>query len=175
MAFDGAGNLFVADWGNNRIRKISPNGIITTIAGGGSAYPADGVPATAASLAGPEGIAADGAGNIYIADTNAVRVLRPTNHSVFVEAVVDAASQQASPISPGKIVVIYGAGLGPAQLIQNQPSNRQFGTQIGGTTVSFNGVAARSTSYIRRQHRSQASCPMRSPGMSTQVTVLLPG
>ena len=173
VAFDGAGNLFVADWGNNRIRKISPNGIITTIAGGGSAYPGDGVPATAASLNGPQAIAADGAGNIYIADTSAVRVLRPTSDSVLVEAVVDAASQRANPISPGKIVVLYGAGLGPAQLVQNQPANGQFDTQIGGTTVSFNGIAA----PILYASATQAAVvvPYAVTGMSAQVTVSYQG
>ena len=50
--------------------------------------------------------------------------------------------ERADSISPGKIVVIYGAGLGPAQLVQNQPSNGQFGTSVGGTAVSFNGIAA---------------------------------
>jgi uncharacterized protein (TIGR03437 family) len=60
----------------------------------------------------------------------------------LIGAVVDAASQRADPISPGKIVVIYGAGLGPAQLMQNQPKDGQFSMELGGTMVSFNGIAA---------------------------------
>ena len=86
----------------------------------------------------------DGAGNVYVADplNNAVRILRPAKSSVLIGAVVDAASQHADPISPGKIVVIYGAGLGPAQLIQNQLKNGPVGTELSGTTVSVNGIAA---------------------------------
>jgi len=61
-----------------------------------------------------------------------VRILRPTNQSVLIGAVVDAASQRADPVSPGKIVVVYGAGLGPSELTAGP----------GGTSVSFNGVAA---------------------------------
>ena len=62
-------------------------------------------------------MAVDGAGNVYVADSynGAVRVLRPSGPARFlIGAVVDAASQRADPVSPGKIVVIYGAGLGPA-------------------------------------------------------------
>jgi uncharacterized protein (TIGR03437 family) len=73
---------------------------------------------------------------------NTVRVLRPDNQPVLVTAVVDAASESAVPITPGKITVIYGAGLGPTALIQNAPANGAFGSQVGGTTVSFNGTPA---------------------------------
>jgi uncharacterized protein (TIGR03437 family) len=55
---------------------------------------------------------------------------------------VDAASQHADPVSPGKIVVIYGARLGPSQLIQNEPKSGQISTELSGTTVSFNNFAA---------------------------------
>jgi uncharacterized protein (TIGR03437 family) len=71
-----------------------------------------------------------------------IRILRPAKSSVLIGAVVDAASQHADPVSPGKIVVIYGAGLGPSQLIRNQPKNGQISTELSGTTVSFNGLVA---------------------------------
>src|SRR5436309_3956644 len=48
VAVDGAGNLFFVDFGNARIRKVSSSGIITTVAGGGSAFPGDGGPASSA-------------------------------------------------------------------------------------------------------------------------------
>jgi uncharacterized protein (TIGR03437 family) len=60
----------------------------------------------------------------------------------LISAVVDAASQRSNPLSPGKIVVLYGAGLGPSGLVQNQPSNGQFGSELAGTRVSFNGIPA---------------------------------
>ena len=66
---DHAGNLFIADQGNNVIRKVSSSGIITTVAGTGTAgYSGDGGPATAARLSYTQGVATDNAGNIYIAD-----------------------------------------------------------------------------------------------------------
>ena len=80
VAVDGAGNLFIADSGNYRVRKISPDKIITTVAGSGAVgYSGDGGIATRASFSGPIGLAVDGAGNIYVADVgnNAIRVLRP--------------------------------------------------------------------------------------------------
>jgi trimeric autotransporter adhesin len=159
LAVDAAGNLFFTDPGSNffaggdagdfladhRIRRVSPDGIITSVAGDGVAgYSGDGGPASIARLNGPSSLALDEAGNLYVADTGnqVVRVLRPTNRSVFIGGVVDAASQGPSPVSPGKIVAIYGAGIGASQLIQNQPSNGQLSTELGGTTVSFNGIAA---------------------------------
>jgi hypothetical protein len=59
VAVDTSGNLFIADTNNNRIRKVSAIGIITTVAGGGSANPGDGGPATSVSLGSPFGVAVD--------------------------------------------------------------------------------------------------------------------
>jgi uncharacterized protein (TIGR03437 family) len=68
LALDGAGNLYVADSGNNRIRQIS-NGVITTIAGNGSmGYSGDNGPALNAQFNGIGALALDTAGNIYVAD-----------------------------------------------------------------------------------------------------------
>src|SRR5438093_8658138 len=72
VAVDGAGNLFIADSGNYRIRKVSFDGIISTVAGNGSqGFSGDGGPATSAQLLGPQGVAVDGDGNLFIADTMA--------------------------------------------------------------------------------------------------------
>jgi sugar lactone lactonase YvrE len=70
VAVDTAGDLYIADAGNNRIRKIAAaTGFITTVAGDGSrGYSGDGGPAANAQLAGPTGVAVDTAGNLYIAD-----------------------------------------------------------------------------------------------------------
>ena len=82
VAVDSSGQVFIADWANNRVRKVDTNGIITTVAGNGygaitgsGAYTGDGGPATSASLWGPSGVALDTAGNLFIADggNNVVR------------------------------------------------------------------------------------------------------
>jgi sugar lactone lactonase YvrE len=70
LAFDAAGNLFVADSTNHRIRKITPAGIITTVAGNGNAdFSGDNGPATDAALNGPRAVAVDSTGNLWVADT----------------------------------------------------------------------------------------------------------
>ena len=69
VAVDGAGNLFIADYGNHRIRKVDASGTITTVAGNGTpGFAGDGGPASSAQLNYPYGVAVDGAGNLYIAD-----------------------------------------------------------------------------------------------------------
>ena len=90
LAVDAAGNLYIADFTNNRVRKVS-GGTITTVAGNGlSGYSGDGGAATAAQINGPTGIAVDANGNLYIADldNNAVR-----------------------EVSGGKIATVAGSGL----------------------------------------------------------------
>ena len=72
---DGKGNLFIADRGNNRIRKVNKEGIITTIGGdGGFFFMGDNGPAYRASIAGPTGVAVDKDGNVYVADRNNNRI-----------------------------------------------------------------------------------------------------
>jgi sugar lactone lactonase YvrE len=75
VAVDAAGNLYIADKYNNRIRKVAPNGIISTIAGTGeNDYSGDGSLAVAAKLSSPGGVAVDAHGNVYIADTSNGRI-----------------------------------------------------------------------------------------------------
>ncbi len=75
MAVDSTGNLYIADSGNHRIRKVDTNGIITTIAGTGQrGYNGDGIPADEATLNWPDGLVLDNAGNIYFSDSQNYRV-----------------------------------------------------------------------------------------------------
>jgi sugar lactone lactonase YvrE len=71
VAVDGKGNVYIADINNNRVRRVGPDGTITTIAGTGvGGFSGDGGPATSAQLFAPEGVAVDGQGTVYIADRN---------------------------------------------------------------------------------------------------------
>lgn len=75
LAFDSAGNLYIAEFAGHRIRKVTPDGTITSFAGNGIAgFRGDGGPATAAQLAFPAGLAFDGNGNLYIADSGNERI-----------------------------------------------------------------------------------------------------
>jgi len=84
VALDGAGNVYIADLANNKIRKVNTSGIISTIAGNGiTGYSGDGGPATGAELNTPHGVAVDGSGNVYIADYNN-NVIRKVNTSGII-------------------------------------------------------------------------------------------
>jgi uncharacterized protein (TIGR03437 family) len=85
VALDGAGNLYIADEYNRRIRKVSA-GTITTVAGGGNQGLGDGGPATSASLFDPSGIAVDSAGNLYIADTYNQRIRKVSGGNITTVA-----------------------------------------------------------------------------------------
>ncbi len=95
VALDNSGNLYIADSSNHRIRKVATGtGIITTIAGTGTAgYAGDGGPATAASLNYPIGIAADGGGNVYVADWYNQRIRKVAAGTGVITTVAGDGSQ----------------------------------------------------------------------------------
>jgi len=70
VALDSVGNLYITDTGNNRVRRVDAgSGVITTVAGGGSVYPTDGIPATTAKLGFPRAVIVDASDNLVIADS----------------------------------------------------------------------------------------------------------
>ncbi len=101
IAVDVAGNLFIADTANSRVRKVSPSGIITTVAGGAANGPGDGGPATSAQLFAPHGVAVDAAGNLFIADALGI-------HKVFASGVISTAVASVGQGAYG--VAVDGAG-----------------------------------------------------------------
>jgi len=112
IALDGAGNVYVADSFNNRIRKIDTAGNITTVAGrGGSGFGGDGGLATNAFLSTPRGVFIDGLGNVYIADTgnNRIRMVRASDDKIFTVA------------GNGGSFPSCGAGLAPTSVALVQP------------------------------------------------------
>ena len=87
VAVDDAGNLWIADTFNNRVRKVNTSGIITTAAGNGTAdFCGDNGASASGCLNGPRGVAADGEGNIFIADTFNNRIRRITGGTITTVA-----------------------------------------------------------------------------------------
>lgn len=83
VATDAQGNFYISDWSNDVVRKVAPNGVITTVAGNGSiGYSGDGGPAISAQLANPCGLTFDAQGDMYIADSanNVIREVSPAGN-----------------------------------------------------------------------------------------------
>jgi uncharacterized protein (TIGR03437 family) len=175
VSVDNAGNIFIStsDFDDGlifeQVRKVSPDGIIKTVAGTGPwGFSGDGGLAVYAQLNVPIGSTVDSAGNVYIADNGngVVRILRPIGRPVWISGVVDAASQKPTAIAPGKLLVIYGSGLGPAQPVrQTGPPSMER----EGTTVSFNGMPAQILYSSATQ--VAAIAPYTLTGANAQITV----
>lgn len=108
VTVDASGNVYAADYTESRITKISPSGVVTTIAGGGGSGFVDGT-GTAAKFLLPRSLAVDAAGNIYVADTH--------NHSI-------------RKITPGGVVTTI-AGTGSSGFADGAAASSQFTTPTG--------------------------------------------
>ena len=172
IGLDAAGNIYITD-GSLRVRKIYPGFVIGTIAGNGAAgYAGDHGPATQAALNGPDGLAVDGSGNVYVGDSgnNAIRKLQPAASGISLQAVTNAASNLPGPVAPGEVVVLWGSGLGPAQLVINQiVANGTLTATAAGATVFFNGVAA--PLLYTSSAQTAAIVPFGVTGPNVQVVV----
>jgi uncharacterized protein (TIGR03437 family) len=152
VVVDDNGDIFIADTGNNRIRLVTPDGLIHTIAGQTAAgFSGDGGPAAAAQINAPGGLLLDGAGDLYFADTGNNRVRRLVPQAVPPPAqvvlpplsAVNAASLLPGPVAPGEIIVIFGAGLGPDSGVAGAlDSTGLLANLLSGAEVRFDGVPA---------------------------------
>jgi uncharacterized protein (TIGR03437 family) len=111
LAIDTAGNLFIVDQGNNRIRKVS-NGIISTVAGNGQAgYAGDSGPAISAELSLPQNLSLDAAGNLYITDDGNSRIRALLTDGTIVTVAgngVDAFAGEGGPASSASLSGPWG-------------------------------------------------------------------
>jgi len=146
VAVDAAGNLYIADTNNQRIRRVSAaTGTITTVAGTGrSGYTGDGGFSTSAQLSFPRGILVDASGNIYISDAqnNVIRLMTPAPPAI---GGVITASQFGglTSIAPGAWIEIYGSNLAADSLDWSGAFNGvNAPTSLDGTTVTIGGQAA---------------------------------
>lgn len=112
VAVDAAGNLYITDSTNHRIRKVTPDGIITTVAGTGVAgYSGDEGPAISAQLSAPRGVAIDVAGNLYIADINNQRIRKVATDGTITTVVGTGAvgySGDGGPATSAQLSYIEG-------------------------------------------------------------------
>ncbi|MEO8052551.1 MAG: hypothetical protein ABI833_19250 [Acidobacteriota bacterium] len=103
VAIDSAGNVYIADTHNNRIRRVS-NGVITTVAGNGTdGFNGDGGPATNAQLSYPTGIAVDSGGVLYIADSNNGRIRKVSNGVISTIAGGGSSSGDNGPATSAQL------------------------------------------------------------------------
>ena len=78
LAIDGAGNIYAADYFNRIIRKITPAGVVTTLAGTAGVFGSTDATGAAASFSSPSGVATDSAGNVFVTDGTTIRKITPT-------------------------------------------------------------------------------------------------
>lgn len=139
LAADNAGNLFIG--GGDRVYKLDESGKVTTYAGGGGDITGDNIPALSIGFGTVEGVAVDGAGNLYIADNSRGKVFKVTAPAAtpVVSSAVNAASFAQGALVQGSLASLFGTGLAPsvaeASAIPLPPS-------LAGVSVTVGGVAA---------------------------------
>ena len=160
MVVDVAGNLYISDAANNRIRKINTNGIISTVAGNGTGgYTGDGSAATSAELNNPLGVAVDGTGNLYIVDYGN-SVVRKVNNGGIISTIAGTggfgysgdggAATSAQLYYPQGIAMdgsgnIYIADVGN-YVIRKVNAGGIISTVAGNNTPGYSGDGAAATS-----------------------------
>jgi sugar lactone lactonase YvrE len=139
LVFDAAGNLYIADRGDNQIIEVSPVGLVTTVAGTGEqGYSGDNGAATMAQLDSPSGVAVDAAGSLYIADTHNNRIRKVTSGIITTIAGTgvagfsgdSSAATSATLNLPSAIAVDAGGNLYIAD------TNNHRIRKVSGTTIA---------------------------------------
>ncbi|OGG55416.1 MAG: hypothetical protein A3F84_05950, partial [Candidatus Handelsmanbacteria bacterium RIFCSPLOWO2_12_FULL_64_10] len=149
MAFGPDGSLYICDSNNNRIRKVDPNGVISTVAGtGANGFAGDGGPATRAALFLPVRIAFDAAGNLYIADSRNNRVRKVGKDGVITTfagggngTVTDGMPATQAPLGVGSVAVDAGGN------VYVTDGSRVYRIDTGGAIRLFAGGGTRAPSH----------------------------
>ncbi len=150
LTVDNKGNLFIADSANQRVRKLTPDGIITTVAGNGIyGYSGDGGSATSAGLSNPNGVALDAAGNLFIADEGNGRIRKVTPDGV-ISTVSGSGNLGTYGSGPSDIAVdaagnLIIAGIGGNRVFKIKPSGA-LSTFAGNGTYGYSGDGGPATS-----------------------------
>ena len=135
IAFDSSGNLYIADQINERIRKVTSDGQITTVAGNGTpGFSGDGGQAVSAQLHGPTDVAFDSSGNLYIADSGNSRVRKVTPGGVISTVVEIPGAWQIGLDKAGNLYVVdyeYDGWFENSRTIKVTPAGEQS-TVLGG-------------------------------------------
>jgi uncharacterized protein (TIGR03437 family) len=148
VAIDGNGNLYVADARDSRIRKVSPDGLISTYAGTGTAGSAgDGGPAVAATFNFPSGMTVDGAGNLYVADTRNDKIRRistPPVPQIRTEAPVFTSFGGKAGFTSNTYLEIYGQNFATGSRLWagSDFNGVNAPTSLDGVSVTVNGKPA---------------------------------
>lgn len=148
VAVDSSGNVYVSDSNNNEIRKITPGGLVSTLAGSGSAGNSDGS-GTAASFSDPYGIAVDSSGNVYVADSNNSEIRKITSTGVVSTFAGSTNNPNNIINSPSGIAVdssgnVYVATVGNRLILTITPAgviSTLAGTGNAGNTNGAGSVA----------------------------------
>lgn len=148
VGVDNAGNVYIGDRGNHRIRKVTPSGIISTIAGTGNVgFSGDGGNATSAMLNYPRNLFADGSGNIYFADTDNDRIRKITFCNLPSIPVL-AASQPVICAGEGTTLSVTSGSLNDAT--DWKWYSGSCGGTLVGTGISIAVTPAATTTYYVR-------------------------
>jgi uncharacterized protein (TIGR03437 family) len=111
LALDAAGNIFIGDCNNNRVRKVSPAGVIATVAGNGSpGFAGDGGPASSAALLCPAGVTVDSSGNLYIADGGNNRIRKVSASGIITTVAGNGSQGFAGDGGTATLARLNGAG-----------------------------------------------------------------
>ena len=144
VAVDAAGNLYIADTENHRLRQVTPDGAIRTLAGTGvRGFTGDNAPAVLAQIAGPQDVAVDADGNVFSAEAANVRIRRLVPPPPPVLPAVNGTpvnwADNSSRLAPGSIFRLSGTELATGTASR---TDAPWPQELAGAQVTLNGQAA---------------------------------